>query len=147
MNLKELRDIPDGDLVPLLKMLSYREREVVKLLAGLGDDYAYTPEEVAHIFKITAKDVMKIQVKGLAKIKRHYESRYLTTKNEPTNSVGVVSVSVALPEFCDEEFVTKQLVDLYVALNGMHCGAGGAGLVVADEQSCTSSVSLEGAPR
>jgi RNA polymerase primary sigma factor len=34
----------------VLKTLSYREREIIKLRYGLGDGYSYTLEEVGHIF-------------------------------------------------------------------------------------------------
>ena len=36
----------------MLRRLSYREREIIKLRYGLGDGYTYTLEEVGHIFKV-----------------------------------------------------------------------------------------------
>ena len=43
------------DLV--LKTLSYREREIIKLRYGIGDGYTYTLEEVGRIFKVTRERV------------------------------------------------------------------------------------------
>ena len=40
-------------IAKVLKSLSYREREIIKLRYGLGDGYSYTLEEVGHIFKVT----------------------------------------------------------------------------------------------
>ena len=37
----------------VLKTLTYREREIIKLRYGLGDGYTYTLEEVGRIFKVT----------------------------------------------------------------------------------------------
>jgi len=37
----------------VLKTLSYREREIIKLRYGIGDGYTYTLEEVGRIFKVT----------------------------------------------------------------------------------------------
>ena len=46
-----LKDKIDG----VLKTLTYREREIIKLRYGLGDGYTYTLEEVGRIFKVTRK--------------------------------------------------------------------------------------------
>ncbi|HCK72014.1 MAG TPA: RNA polymerase subunit sigma-70, partial [Planctomycetaceae bacterium] len=37
----------------ILKTLTYREREIIRLRYGLGDGYTYTLEEVGRIFKVT----------------------------------------------------------------------------------------------
>src|SRR5690606_15425532 len=37
----------------VLKSLTYREREIIKLRYGIGDGYTYTLEEVGRIFKVT----------------------------------------------------------------------------------------------
>ena len=37
----------------VLKTLTYREREILKLRYGIGDGYTYTLEEVGRIFKVT----------------------------------------------------------------------------------------------
>src|SRR5262249_16398571 len=41
----------------VLKTLTYREREIIKLRYGLGDGYTYTLEEVGRIFKVTRERV------------------------------------------------------------------------------------------
>lgn len=51
----------------LLLKLSFREREILKLRFGLGDQYTYTLEEVGHIFKVTRERVRQIEKKALAK--------------------------------------------------------------------------------
>lgn len=35
----------------LLRILPYRQREILKLRYGLGDGYRYTPQEIARIFR------------------------------------------------------------------------------------------------
>lgn len=52
----------------LLKTLSYREREVLKLRYGLGDGYTYTLEEVGAIFKVSRERIRQIEVGALAKL-------------------------------------------------------------------------------
>lgn len=54
----------------MLKTLSYREREIVKLRYGLGDGYVYTMEEVAHIFGVTRERIRQIQKKALVKMRQ-----------------------------------------------------------------------------
>ncbi|MEX0978472.1 MAG: sigma-70 family RNA polymerase sigma factor, partial [Pirellulales bacterium] len=45
----------------LLKTLTYREREIIRLRYGLGDGYTYTLEEVGRIFKVTRERVRQIE--------------------------------------------------------------------------------------
>lgn len=52
------------------KRLSYREREVIKLRYGLGDTYAYTLEEVAHIFKVTRERIRQIEKKAIRRLQQ-----------------------------------------------------------------------------
>ena len=54
----------------LLKTLSYREREIIKLRCGIGDGYTYTFEEVGRIFKVTRERVRQVEAKALRKLKR-----------------------------------------------------------------------------
>jgi hypothetical protein len=49
----------------VLKTLSYREREIIKLRYGLGDGYSYTLEEVGHIFKVTRERIRQIEAKAV----------------------------------------------------------------------------------
>jgi RNA polymerase primary sigma factor len=61
----------------LLKTLTYREREIVRLRYGLADGYSYTLEEVGRIFKVTRERVRQIEAKALSKLQNPVRSRYL----------------------------------------------------------------------
>lgn len=52
----------------LLKSLTHREREVIKLRYGIGDGFTYTLEEVGRIFRVTRERVRAIQNKALRKM-------------------------------------------------------------------------------
>src|SRR3989344_3563672 len=52
----------------VLKTLTYREREIIKLRYGLGDGYTYTLEEVGRIFKVTQERVRMIEAKAARKL-------------------------------------------------------------------------------
>ncbi len=57
------------DICRMLKELSYREREVLKLRYGLGvDGLKYTQEEVGHIFKVTRERIRSTERKALVKL-------------------------------------------------------------------------------
>ncbi len=49
-------------------VLTYREREILKLRYGAGDGYLYTLEEVGRIFKMTRERVRQLECKGLRKL-------------------------------------------------------------------------------
>jgi len=53
----------------LLKTLTYREREIIRLRYGLGDGYTYTLEEVGRIFKVTRERVRQIESKAVHKLR------------------------------------------------------------------------------
>ncbi len=52
----------------LLKTLTFREREIIRLRYGLTDGYSYTLEEVGRIFKVTRERVRQIEAKAVAKL-------------------------------------------------------------------------------
>ncbi len=52
----------------VLKTLTYREREIIKLRYGLGDGYTYTLEEVGRIFRVTRERVRQIEAKAVRKL-------------------------------------------------------------------------------
>ena len=52
----------------LLKTLTYREREIIRLRYGLDDGYTYTLEEVGRIFRVTRERVRQIEAKALRKL-------------------------------------------------------------------------------
>jgi RNA polymerase primary sigma factor len=61
----------------VLKTLSYREREIIKLRFGLGDGYSYTLEEVGHIFKVTRERIRQIEAKAVRKLQQPSRSQEL----------------------------------------------------------------------
>jgi RNA polymerase primary sigma factor len=61
----------------LLKTLTYREREIIRLRYGLGDGYTYTLEEVGRIFKVTRERVRQIEAKAVKKLQHPVRSKQL----------------------------------------------------------------------
>ena len=53
----------------VLKTLTYREREVIKLRYGLGDGYPYTLEEVGRVFKVTRERIRQIEARAVRKLR------------------------------------------------------------------------------
>jgi RNA polymerase primary sigma factor len=66
-----------GRINAVLKTLSYREREIIKLRYGLGDGYSYTLEEVGHIFKVTRERIRQIEAKAVRKLQQPSRSQEL----------------------------------------------------------------------
>jgi RNA polymerase primary sigma factor len=66
-----------GQISKVLKTLSYREREIIKLRYGLGDGYSYTLEEVGHIFKVTRERIRQIEAKAVRKLQQPSRSAEL----------------------------------------------------------------------
>ncbi len=61
----------------VLKSLTYREREIIKLRYGIGDGYTYTLEEVGRIFKVTRERVRQVEAKAIQKLQHPIRSRRL----------------------------------------------------------------------
>jgi RNA polymerase primary sigma factor len=61
----------------VLKSLTYREREIIKLRYGLGDGYSYTLEETGRIFKVTRERIRQIESKALRKLQHHTRAAHL----------------------------------------------------------------------
>lgn len=61
----------------LLKSLTFREREIIRLRYGLVDGYSYTLEEVGRIFKVTRERVRQIEAKAVAKMQNPVRSQHL----------------------------------------------------------------------
>ena len=61
----------------LLKTLTFREREIIRLRYGLGDGYTYTLEEVGRIFKVTRERVRQIEAKAVRKLQNPVRSQLL----------------------------------------------------------------------
>jgi RNA polymerase primary sigma factor len=66
-----------GKIERLLKTLTYREREIIRLRYGLGDGYTYTLEEVGRIFRVTRERVRQIEAKAVRKLQHPVRSKQL----------------------------------------------------------------------
>jgi RNA polymerase primary sigma factor len=70
----------------VLKTLTYREREILKLRYGIGDGYTYTLEEVGRIFKVTRERVRQVESKAIRKLQHPVRQRrlanFLTSNGE-----------------------------------------------------------------
>ncbi|TVQ77338.1 MAG: RNA polymerase sigma factor RpoD [Phycisphaeraceae bacterium] len=82
----------------VLKTLTYREREIVKLRYGIGDGYTYTLEEVGRIFKVTRERVRQVEAKAIRKLQHPVRSRklecFLETPLEETPAESGVKEAV-----------------------------------------------------
>ncbi len=88
----------------VLKSLTYREREIVKLRYGLGDGYSYTLEETGRIFKVTRERIRQIESKALKKLQHHTRAIHLKgfvdhisdedekpkKNDQPSDAVGLI---------------------------------------------------------
>jgi len=72
----ELRELGEK-LETVLKTLTYREREIIKLRHGIGDGFIYTLEVVARIFKISPNRVRQIEGKAINKLQHPVRSNQL----------------------------------------------------------------------
>jgi len=61
----------------VLRSLTYREREIIKLRYGLGDGYSYTLEETGRIFKVTRERIRQIESKALRKLQHETRAAHL----------------------------------------------------------------------
>jgi RNA polymerase primary sigma factor len=62
----------------LLKSLTFREREIIRLRYGLVDGYSYTLEEVGRIFKVTRERVRQIEAKAVSKLQNPVRAEQLS---------------------------------------------------------------------
>ena len=61
----------------VLKSLTYREREIIKLRYGLGDGYSYTLDEIGRMFCVTRERVRQIENKAMQKLQHPLRLREL----------------------------------------------------------------------
>ena len=66
-----------GKIDHVLKTLTYREREIIKLRYGIGNGQTYTLEEVGRIFRVTRERVRQIEAKAVRKLQHPVRSRKL----------------------------------------------------------------------
>ncbi|MCR9206648.1 MAG: sigma-70 family RNA polymerase sigma factor [bacterium] len=67
----------------LLKTLTFREREIIRLRYGLVDGYSYTLEECGRIFKVTRERVRQIEAKAVAKMQSPSRAERLSSYLKP----------------------------------------------------------------
>ncbi|MDO4557807.1 MAG: sigma-70 family RNA polymerase sigma factor, partial [Planctomycetia bacterium] len=72
----------------LLRTLTEREREIIRLRYGLGDGYSYTLEEVGRIFRITRERVRQIEAKAVKKLQSPQRTKLLTGFLDPDYHPG-----------------------------------------------------------
>jgi len=77
----------------VLRSLTYREREIIRLRYGLGDGYSYTLEETGRIFKVTRERIRQIESKALRKLQHSTRADHLkgfvdSVYSENTNAEG-----------------------------------------------------------
>ena len=66
---KDAREVSKKMLLEALSLLTYREREVIKLRFGLGEDgMEYTLEEVASAFRVSQERTRQIEGKAIRKL-------------------------------------------------------------------------------
>ena len=58
----------------LLKILTERERRILKLRYGLSDGYTYTIEEIARLFDLTREQVREIETRAVNILKSQYRA-------------------------------------------------------------------------
>jgi len=61
----------------VLKSLTTREREIIRLRYGLGGGYSYTLEETGRIFKVTRERIRQIEAKAMRKLQTSNRSEQL----------------------------------------------------------------------
>jgi RNA polymerase primary sigma factor len=77
----------------VLKTLTFREREIIRLRYGLVDNYTYTLEEVGRIFRVTRERVRQIEAKAVKKLQNPIRCKQLEgfVKHLPFTSTAPLS--------------------------------------------------------
>lgn len=101
----------------LLKTLTYREREIVRLRYGLTDGYTYTLEEVGRIFKVTRERVRQIEAKAVRKLQNPVRAQQLESF-VPANPFGADQ-----SDSMDQNFGTDRDIDPPVSDSTAHAAA------------------------
>jgi RNA polymerase primary sigma factor len=70
-------DLLRKEIGQLLKVLTYREREIIKLRYGLKNGDSYTLEEVGRIFQVSRERVRQIELKAVEKLQQPGRCRHL----------------------------------------------------------------------
>ena len=81
---QEVRDAIES----VLKTLTYREREIIRLRYGLGDGCNYTLEETGRIFKVPRERIRQIESKALRKLQHDRRFDILKKSIDPDSEWG-----------------------------------------------------------
>lgn len=73
----------------VLKTLTYREREVLRLRFGLGGEPAHTLEEVGPIFKINRERVRQIEARAIRKLRHPIRKAALLGDVDMSRAIGI----------------------------------------------------------
>ncbi|MDD3585753.1 MAG: sigma-70 family RNA polymerase sigma factor [Thermoguttaceae bacterium] len=95
MHQHSLREI----LNQALSVLSFREREILRLRFGLADGYTYTLEEVGRIFSVTRERVRQIEAKAVRKLQHPVRSKqlsgFLDSQRVPSSTMTAASIPMS----------------------------------------------------
>jgi len=80
-------DLLKKEIDKLLKVLTYREREIIKLRYGLENGYSYTLEEVGRIFQVSRERVRQIEQKAVEKLQQPGHCKALVGFLQPADEV------------------------------------------------------------
>ena len=80
-------DLLKKEIDNLLKVLTHREREIIKLRFGLENGYSYTLEEVGRIFQVSRERVRQIEQKAVEKLQQPGRCRHLAGFLQPADEV------------------------------------------------------------
>ncbi|QGJ68881.1 RNA polymerase sigma factor SigA [Planctomycetales bacterium 10988] len=72
-----IHDLLKDKIAHVLKTLTFREREILRMRYGLGDGYTYTLEEVGRIFNVTRERVREIEANAVRKLQQPVRSKQL----------------------------------------------------------------------
>ncbi|MBN2581032.1 MAG: sigma-70 family RNA polymerase sigma factor [Pirellulales bacterium] len=89
------RDSLKVRLADVLRSLTYREREILRLRYGLSDGYAYTLSEIGKVFSVTRERVRQIEAGALRKLQHPTHAGrlagFLDSLRPPTNDETAAS--------------------------------------------------------
>lgn len=86
------------EIYNVLEKLTYREREIIKLLYGIGDGYIYTYEEVGRIFQLTSSRIRQLEKKVIRKFPKLPEVAKLLLQSEETDKNKDTEVLIELQD-------------------------------------------------
>lgn len=77
------RDFLRKEIEKVLKTLTYREREIIKMRFGFGDGYCYTLENCAYVFKVTRERIRQLEARAIRKLQLPVRAQHLVSFLDP----------------------------------------------------------------